>query len=408
MGRGTFLYNGPDGGVIDRAFTNNVTGRAAIYNISNELWITGNMRQNTASFVKTGPGTLHLAGSGTNIFYSKSGPLSDNTSGLQARYVPTANGDAPSKGYRHFHVLEGTLVLGEGGGTFLVDNGNNVGAGGWLAADGEQEKEAHLEIRGGKVQFTSGGRRAGEGGAPRNPRRQGPVHELVHARVLQRQDVDDAAEAHRLVRPHLRRRLHDGGRHVRDGAQHWLWRRSAESGLAPHELNQNEPPARGPDGRDSSIAGLPSAPDHSPTRAKSRPRYSLIGKGRLVRRTLSAPAAKARRKSKSIVPSGLSVRVTSDLSSRFLPAYGTTSTKGFSAAAAAGNAPSATTRIANDRCFMPLSIPQYAHQRRNGQDARPPSAPPRWRRSIWGAAILAAKDRGQKTTEFRETGKPVA
>ena len=155
MGRGTFLYNGPDGGVIDRAFTNNVTGRAAIYNISNELWITGNMRQNTASFVKTGPGTLHLAGSGTNIFYSKSGPLSDNTSGLQARYVPTANGDAPSKGYRHFHVLEGTLVLGEGGGTFLVDNGNNVGAGGWLAADGEQEKEAHLEIRGGKVQFTS-------------------------------------------------------------------------------------------------------------------------------------------------------------------------------------------------------------------------------------------------------------
>ena len=155
MGRGTFLYNGPDGGVIDRAFTNNVTGRAAIYNISNELWITGDMRQNTASFVKTGPGTLHLAGSGTNIFYSKSGPLSDNTSGLQARYVPTANGDAPSKGYRHFHVLEGTLVLGEGGGTFLVDNGNNVGAGGWLAADGEQEKEAHLEIRGGKVQFTS-------------------------------------------------------------------------------------------------------------------------------------------------------------------------------------------------------------------------------------------------------------
>ena len=155
MGRGTFLYNGPDGGVIDRAFTNNVTGRAAIYNISNELWITGDMRQNTASFVKTGPGTPHLAGSGTNIFYSKSGPLSDNTSGLQARYVPTANGDAPSKGYRHFHVLEGTLVLGEGGGTFLADNGNNVGAGGWLAADGEQEKEAHLEIRGGKVQFTS-------------------------------------------------------------------------------------------------------------------------------------------------------------------------------------------------------------------------------------------------------------
>ena len=156
MGRGTFLYNGPDGGVIDRAFTNNVTGRAAIYNISNELWITGDMRQNNASFVKTGPGTLHLAGSGTNIFYCTSGGLGDSSSGLQARYVPTANGDAPSKGYRHFHVLEGTLVLGEGGGTFLVSNGgNNVGAGGWLAASGEQEREGHIEVRGGKVQFTS-------------------------------------------------------------------------------------------------------------------------------------------------------------------------------------------------------------------------------------------------------------
>ena len=154
MGRGTFLYNGPDGGVIDRAFTNNVTGRAAIYNISNELWITGNMNKNTGSFVKTGPGTLHLAGSGTNTFACSSGSPSDSTSGFQARYVPTANGDAPTMGYRHFHVLEGTLVLGEGGGTFLTPSGGgDVGAAGWLAAEGEQEKEAHLEVRGGKVRF---------------------------------------------------------------------------------------------------------------------------------------------------------------------------------------------------------------------------------------------------------------
>ena len=44
----------------------------------------------------------------------------------------------------------GTLVVDS-----VAETGNNVGAGGWLAADGEQEKEAHLEIRGGKVQFTS-------------------------------------------------------------------------------------------------------------------------------------------------------------------------------------------------------------------------------------------------------------
>ena len=154
MGRGTFFYNGPDGGMTDRVFTNNVTARAAIYNISNELWITSDMKKDAGSFVKTGPGTLHLAGSGTNKFACASGAPSDGTSGFQALYVPTANGDSPAKGFRHFHVLEGTLVLGEGGGTFIFPNGgNDIGSGGWLAADGEQEREGHVEVRGGKVQF---------------------------------------------------------------------------------------------------------------------------------------------------------------------------------------------------------------------------------------------------------------
>ncbi len=89
-----------------------------------------------------------------------------------------------------------------------------------------------------------------------------------------------------------------------------------------------------------------------------RTRLEHRGLAERARPPLSAPAAKARRKSKSIVPSGLSVRVTSDLSSRFRPTYGTTSTKGFSVAAAAGNAPSAAARIAKERCFMPRSISQ--------------------------------------------------
>ena len=153
IGAGTFRYEGPDGGWTDRPFTNDtpVTNQAAIYDIRRDLMLACDLVQARGSFVKTGPGTLSLAGAGTTRL-NQAGVLRDSAEGFQCRFAPNANGDSPTRGYRGFHVLEGKLVLGESGGTYLIGNANNVGIGGWTK-EREQEVDATVEVVGGNVQF---------------------------------------------------------------------------------------------------------------------------------------------------------------------------------------------------------------------------------------------------------------
>ena len=108
IGAGTFRYDGSDGGWTDRPFTNDtpVRTQAAVYDIRHDLTLACDLVQARGSFVKTGPGTLHLAGTGTTRL-NQASVLSDNAAGLQCRFVPNANGDSPTNGYRGFHVLEG-------------------------------------------------------------------------------------------------------------------------------------------------------------------------------------------------------------------------------------------------------------------------------------------------------------
>ena len=154
IGAGTFRYDGPDGGWTDRTFTNDtpVNTQAAIYDIRHDLTLASDLVQARGSFVKTGPGTLHLAGTGTTRL-NQAGALADNANGLQSRFIPLPNGDSPTKGFRGFHVLEGKLVLGENGGTYLIGNANNASVGGWTA-ERTQEVDATLEVVGGNVQFS--------------------------------------------------------------------------------------------------------------------------------------------------------------------------------------------------------------------------------------------------------------
>ena len=155
IGAGTFRYDGPDGGWTDRPFTNDtpVNTQAAIYDIRHDLTIASDLVQARGSFVKTGPGTLHLAGTGTTRL-NQATALPDSTSGLQSQFIPLANGDSPTNGYRGFHVLEGKLVLGENGGTYRIGNANNAGVGGWTT-ERTQEVDATLEIAGGNVLFSN-------------------------------------------------------------------------------------------------------------------------------------------------------------------------------------------------------------------------------------------------------------
>jgi len=154
IGAGTFRYDGPDGGWTDRTFTNDtpVNTQAAIYDIRHDLTLASDLVQARGSFVKTGPGTLRLAGTGTTRL-AQASALADNANGIQSRFIPLPNGDSPTKGFRGFHVLEGKLVLGENGGTYLIGNANNASVGGWTA-DRTQEVDATLEVAGGNVQFS--------------------------------------------------------------------------------------------------------------------------------------------------------------------------------------------------------------------------------------------------------------
>ncbi len=153
IGAGTFRYVGPDGGWTDRPFTNDtpVTNQAAVYDIRRDLTLACDLVQARGSFVKIGPGTLRLAGTGTTRL-NQAGVLRDSAEGFQCRFVPNANGDSPVTGYRGFHVLEGTLVLGERGGTYRIGNANNAGIGGWTT-ERTQEVDATVEVVGGDVQF---------------------------------------------------------------------------------------------------------------------------------------------------------------------------------------------------------------------------------------------------------------
>lgn len=153
IGSGTLRYEGADGGWTDRVFTNHAAAaRASIYDIRNDLTIASDLNQGYGCFVKTGPGTLYLDGTGTSNFGYGGGNPEDSTDGIRAIFTPNANGDSPAKGFRIFHVLEGKLVLGRNGGTYKIKATGDAGVGGWTTNSG-QEKEATLEIVGGNTTF---------------------------------------------------------------------------------------------------------------------------------------------------------------------------------------------------------------------------------------------------------------
>ncbi|MBQ7189998.1 MAG: hypothetical protein IJR99_11350 [Kiritimatiellae bacterium] len=161
VGSGTFRYTGPDGAYTERPFTNHAaSSKASIYDIRNDLTIATDLTQGYGSFVKTGPGTLHLAGTGTNRFNFAGGVVAVTTggngatTGVLAPFVPTANGDSPSKGFGGFQLLEGKLVVGENGGLTQIGSATDPRIGGWTETT-EQEKDAILEIAGGS--FTASG-----------------------------------------------------------------------------------------------------------------------------------------------------------------------------------------------------------------------------------------------------------
>ena len=125
--------------------------RSVIFDVTGDLTLSGIFTNALGGFVKTGPGTLRIpGGSGTVTTLSAIG----GDGNLDAA-VFHPNGDSAAHGSA-FEIIEGTLVLGEKGGTFNI-NGSQADA--WIGKvnvdprtnPGVQDKSGVLEVRGGTV-----------------------------------------------------------------------------------------------------------------------------------------------------------------------------------------------------------------------------------------------------------------
>ena len=148
LGAGTFRYAGADGGSFAAPIASTVSSTTAtVLDIQNDLSISGGYTQTDGAFIKTGAGTLTVAG-GDNLFDASTLTSPANTSiGYANTVAPlnlNANGDAPTQGYAGFTVAEGTFRIAGGRNALGANLYTQVGV------QGTDAKDATLEIAGGE------------------------------------------------------------------------------------------------------------------------------------------------------------------------------------------------------------------------------------------------------------------
>ena len=154
----TFKYTGGKGEfsrpvVIERNYPSSAR-RATVFDITGDLTLSGVFTNQVGAFVKKGPGTLRIPGASgrTTVICQKGGFGKLTMPDFSANGIP---GDNTST----FTIFDGTLALGEGGGTFkLIRDMMDLYIGRTtvdpLNPEGKQETDAVLEIHGGTVDVT--------------------------------------------------------------------------------------------------------------------------------------------------------------------------------------------------------------------------------------------------------------
>ena len=152
LGQGTLRASGTIGAVVTNEYPAS-SKLATVLDVQDELHITNDFVQKTGCFIKTGPGTVYF--SGARNYFGGTPDVENATKAEKTRLNLNANGDAPTDGRRgNFVLAEGTMVI-EGGYNYFNKHGTSGGGsiGTWTAEDGETEKSAILEIRGGTNVF---------------------------------------------------------------------------------------------------------------------------------------------------------------------------------------------------------------------------------------------------------------
>ena len=105
---GTLRYAGVQGGVWTRPITNSPASdtAAVVWQIDNDLTVSGNVWQPSGAFIKTGKGTLTLTenfklGGGTTVLGE----------GIYKEIMDPSPDRAPTKGYGPFTIADGTVVV---------------------------------------------------------------------------------------------------------------------------------------------------------------------------------------------------------------------------------------------------------------------------------------------------------
>ena len=166
IGAGTLRYAGPAGGVFAQDVASSFalgSTAATVFDGQNDLVFSGNWNQPYGGFIKTGPGTLTIAG-GTNADVTNFFGAVDTTGGtgvftsetLFQKLTFNANGDSPTVGYGAFSVAEGTFRIDGGVNVFGTEtDASALQIGAWTTDVADAEKSAVLEINGGENTFVS-------------------------------------------------------------------------------------------------------------------------------------------------------------------------------------------------------------------------------------------------------------
>ena len=155
---GTFRYAGPAGAEWKTSVSNAApNGSAVVWQVDNDLVVSGDVGSPSGAFVKTGTGMLTL----TAPFTLASGTAVDDTT-VRKQMADLSPDHAPTKGFSNATFLEGTTIIDPGYPLAATAPTTNVLAtagwtqiGGYTTVDGV-EKSAVLEQRSG-VTYTGAG-----------------------------------------------------------------------------------------------------------------------------------------------------------------------------------------------------------------------------------------------------------
>ena len=143
IGEGRLTYTGTSA-TFDRGLTVRTVdaSRGGTFDTDADVTLNGNVTVENGVFIKTGAGTLTLAGPGVNVLGAGEGS-SNNSAAMNFG----ASGGSPTQGLRSFNIVNGTVVLGAPGQTNTVMHTIIVGGESTKAAGAETA--GHLIINGG-------------------------------------------------------------------------------------------------------------------------------------------------------------------------------------------------------------------------------------------------------------------